>query len=292
MFGKTIKLFLIDGTANARMSCELSNWTGKAYKIPRNYIKQCVDRPELATTGVYMLFGNSSDTISKNMIYIGKAENIFKRLQQHLKEKDFWNEAVVFISKDENLNKAHIKYLENRLHQIASEANRFEILNNQTPTLSSVSESDKAEMEEFLSNIMMMVNILGYNVFEKIESTNIKIVEIPEIIFSIQAIRGADGKGKPSREGFALFKNSKIADPVTNSYPKSMKFLRNKLLEEGKIKKINDEFVLVEDYVFSSSSTAAMIVLGRSANGLTEWKTTNGMTLQDYENQEISINNK
>ena len=183
MFGKTIKLFLIDGTANARMTCELSNWTGKAYKIPRNYIKQCVDRPELETTGVYMLFGKSSDTFSKNMIYIGEAENIYKRLQQHLKEKDFWNETVIFISKDENLNKAHIKYLENKLHQIAYEANRFEILNNQIPTQSSVSESDKAEMEEFLSNIIMLVNILGYNVFEKIGKTHVKAVKIPENIF-------------------------------------------------------------------------------------------------------------
>lgn len=194
MFGKTIKLFLIDGIANARMSCELSNWTGKAYKIPRNYIKKCVDRPELETTGVYMLFGKSSDTISKNLIYIGEAENIFKRLQQHLKEKDFWNEAVIFISKDENLNKAHIKYLENRLHQIASEANRFAILNNQTPTQSSISESDKSEMEEFLYNVLMLINILGYNVFEKIGITNVKIVEITENIFEIKAIRGADGK--------------------------------------------------------------------------------------------------
>lgn len=290
MFGKTIKLFLIDGTANSRISCELSNWTGKAYKIPRNNLKQCVDRPELETTGVYMLFGKSSNTVSKNMIYIGEAENIYKRLQQHLKEKDFWNEAVVFISKDENLNKAHIKYLENRLHQIAYEANRFEILNNQIPTQSSVSESDKAEMEEFLSNIIMLVNILGYNAFEKIGDTdNVRTVQIPENIFFIQATRGANGKGKPSREGFAVFKNSIIADPITNSYPKTMRILRTKLLEEGKIEIVNGRLVLVEDYVFSSSSTAAMIVMGRSANGLTEWKTANGMTLQEYENQDVII---
>ncbi|MBF0241840.1 MAG: GIY-YIG nuclease family protein [Desulfamplus sp.] len=288
MFGKTIKLFLIDGTANARISCELSNWTGKAYKIPRNNLKQCFDRPELETTGVYMLFGKSSNTVSKNIIYIGEAENIYKRLQQHLKEKDFWNETVVFISKDENLNKAHIKYLENRLHQIASEANRFEILNNQIPTQSSVSESDKAEMEEFLSNIIMLVNILGYNAFEKIgETGNVRSVHVAENVFFIRATRGANGKGKPSREGFAVFKDSIIADPITNSYPKNMKILRNKLLDEGKIERINGELVLVEDYVFSSSSTAAMIVMGRSANGLTEWKTANGLTLQEYENQDI-----
>ncbi|MBF0227910.1 MAG: GIY-YIG nuclease family protein [Desulfobacterales bacterium] len=288
IFGKTIKLFLIDGAVNARITCELSNWTGKAYKIPRTYIKQCIDRPELETTGVYMLFGKSSDTISKNMIYIGEAENIYKRLQQHLSEKDFWNETVVFISKDENLNKAHIKYLENRLHQIAYEANRFDILNSNKPSPSSIAESDKSEMEEFLSNIIMLVNILGYNVFDKIRKTHIKDSANSDNIFTIKASRGAYGKGEPSSEGFVVFKSSKIADPITNSYPKSIKILRDKLLEEKKIAKTNNEFVLTEDYVFSSSSTAAMIVMGRSANGLSEWKTKNGITLRDYENQEIA----
>lgn len=292
MFGKTIKLFLIDGTANARMTCELSNWTGKAYKIPRNYIKKCTDRPELETTGVYMLFGKSTDTFSKNQIYIGEAENIFKRLQQHLKEKDFWNEAIIFISKDENLNKAHIKYLENRLHEIADNANRFDILNNQTPTQSAVSESDRAEMEEFLANIVMLVNTLGYNVFEKIGKNQDKADESTGNLFIIKAVRGADGKGKPSAEGFVVFKNSKIADPITNSYPKLMRILRDNLITKKIITERNKEFILNEDYVFSSSSTAAMIVMGRSANGLTEWKTINGITLQDYENEGITLHNK
>jgi hypothetical protein len=47
-FGKTIKIFLIDGDPNGRMSCELSNWSGKAYKIPRIKIKDCTDRGDLS----------------------------------------------------------------------------------------------------------------------------------------------------------------------------------------------------------------------------------------------------
>lgn len=124
---------------------------------------------------------------------------------------------------------------------------------------------------------------------KKIGKTHVKVVKIPENIFTIKATRGAAGKGKPSRKGFVVFKNSKVADPITNSYPNSMKILRNKLLDKKRIVKRNDELVLTEDYVFSSSSTAAMILMGRSANGLTEWKTTNGMTLQDYENQDITL---
>ena len=116
-FGKTIKIFLIDGDPNGRMSCELSNWSVKAYKIPRIMIKECIDRDDLMNTGIYLLFGKNEE--GKDLVYIGEAEIVFKRLSQHLNQKDFWNEAIVFISKDDNLNKAHIKYLENRLHNIA-----------------------------------------------------------------------------------------------------------------------------------------------------------------------------
>ena len=286
-FGKTIKLFLIDGDTNGRLTCELSNWTGKAYKIPRNSIKICSDRPELQTTGVYMLLNKSADLSEKGQLYIGEAEDIFKRLTQHVKEKDFWNEAIVFISKDDNLNKAHIKYLENRLHEIATTANRFELFNTQKPTQSSISEPDKAEMEEFLSNILTLISTLGYNAFEQIRQVDTKEeIEKEEDLFYISAVRGANGVGKTTSEGFVVFENSQIADPVTNSYPETMQKLRDTLISESVIVKEQDKMILKLDYLFSSSSSAAMIIMGRSANGLTEWKMKSGKTLQDYETGE------
>ncbi len=286
-FGKTIKLFLIDGDTNGRLTCELSNWTGKAYKLPRNLIKICTDRPEIQTTGVYMLLNKSADLSEKGQLYIGEAENIFNRLTQHVKEKDFWNEAIVFISKDDNLNKAHIKYLENRLHDIASSANRYELINNQKPTQSSISESDKAEMEEFLSNILTLVSTLGYNAFEQIRQVDTKTqTDNGEDLFYISATRGANGIGKTTSEGFVVFENSQVADPITNSYPKTMQKLRDTLISEGVIVKENDKLIMKRDYLFSSSSSAAMIIMGRSANGLTEWKMKSGKTLQEYETGE------
>ncbi len=286
-FGKTIKLFLIDGDTNGRLTCELSNWTGKAYKLPRNSIKICTDRPEIQTTGVYMLLNKSADLSEKGQLYIGEAENIFNRLTQHVKEKDFWNEAIVFISKDDNLNKAHIKYLENRLHEIATSANRYELINNQRPTQSSISESDKAEMEEFLANILTLVSTLGYNAFEQIRQADTKVQhDAEEDLFYITATRGANGIGKTTSEGFVVFENSQVADPVTNSYPKAMQKLRDTLISEGVIIKKKDKMIIKQDYLFSSSSSAAMIIMGRSANGLTEWKMKSGKTLQDFETGE------
>ena len=283
-FGKTIKLFLIDGNTNGRLTCELSNWTGKAYKLPRNSIKICTDRPEIQTTGVYMLLNKNTDLSEKGQLYIGEAENIYNRLTQHVKEKDFWNEAIVFISKDDNLNKAHLKYLENRLHEIASTEKRYELINNQKPTQSSISESDKAELEEFLANILTLISTLGCNAFERIRQVDTQEQTDSEgNLFYISAARGAYGIGKTTSEGFVVFENSQVADPVTKSYPKTIQKLRDTLISEGVIVKDNDKLIIKQDYLFSSSSSAAMIIMGCSANGLTSWKMKSGKTLQDYE---------
>lgn len=214
---KTIKIFLMDGDPNGRMSCELSNWSGKAYKIPRIKIKDCVDRNDLANTGVYMLFGK--DESGNDQVYLGEAEEILKRLNQHLTQKDFWNEAIVFVSKDENLNKAHIKYVENRLYQIAKSMERYRIDNACIPTQSAISESDRAEMEEFISNVRLLVNTLGHKLFEEKRETGIK--KKSEVFF-IKAARGADAQGEQSAEGFVVLKGSLAAGSTVNSISESV----------------------------------------------------------------------
>lgn len=277
-FGKTIKIFLIDGDPNGRMSCELSNWSGKAYKIPRIKIKECIDRDDLGSTGVYLLFGKDEE--GKDQVYIGEAETILKRLNQQLTQKDFWHETIVFISKDENLNKAHIKYLENRLHDIATSANRYKIENSIIPTQSSISESDRAEMEEFIDNIKLLVNTLGHKVFE--EKREFKPKQKQQIFF-LKAARGADAQGEPTSDGFVVFKGSKAAGSTVASITPSFLTLRQKLIKEDVLVDKGEYFEFPDDYIFSSPSTAACMVLGRNANGLTEWKLIDGKSLKEFE---------
>lgn len=280
-FGKTIKIFLIDGEPNGRMTCELSNWSGKAYKIPRIKVKDCIDRNDLVSTGVYLLLGKDEE--GKELVYIGEAESILKRLNQHLNQKDFWNEAIVFISKDENLNKAHVKYLENRLHNIAHSAKRYKVENSIIPTQSSISESDRAEMEEFVENIKMLVNTLGHKVFD--EKRDFKPKQKVEI-FAIKAARGADGQGEPTSDGFVVLKGSKAASTIVNSMTPSFVKLRQKLIDEGVLVNKIEYFEFSDDYIFSSPSTAAVMVMGRNANGLSEWKLKDGKTLKEFETNE------
>jgi Domain of unknown function (DUF4357) len=277
-FGKTIKIFLIDGEPNGRMSCELSNWSGKAYKIPRIKIKDCSDRDDLKSTGVYLLFGK--DDAGKDQVYIGEAESILKRLNQQLISKDFWNEAIIFISKDDNLNKAHIKYLENRLHEIAKSANRYTVENSIIPTQSSISESDKAEMEEFIEYIKMLVNTLGHKVFEEKREFRPKQTQD---LFYIKSARGADGIGEPTSDGFVVFKQSKAAATIVNSMSPNLITYRKNLIDEGVLVDKIDYFEFSDDYIFSSPSTAAGMVMGRNANGLSEWKNKDGKSLKEFE---------
>lgn len=277
-FGKTIKIFLIDGDSNGRMSCELSNWSGKAYKIPRIKIKDCADRDDLTKTGVYLLLGKDEE--GKDLVYIGEAESILKRLNQHLTQKDFWNESIVFLSKDNNLNKAHIKYLENRLHDIAKSANRYKVENTVTPTQSSISESDTAEMEEYIEHVKMLVSTLGHKVFE--EKREVKPKK-DQNIFYIKAARGADAQGERTSDGFVVYKGSVAADSTTSSMANSSLRLRQALIDNGDLQVVEGNYVFTEDYIFSSPTTAAVIVMGRNANGLVEWKLADGRTLKEYE---------
>ncbi|NRT13374.1 GIY-YIG nuclease family protein [Flavobacterium sp. 14A] len=276
--GKTIKIFLIDGDSNGRMSCELSNWTGKAYKIPRINIKECSDRDDLNNTGIYLLFGKDDE--DNDLVYIGEAESVFSRLKQHLSGKEFWNEAIIFISKDDNLNKAHIKYLENRLHDIAVTSKRYKVENSIIPTQSSISESDRAEMEEFIGYVKILVNTLGHKVFDE---KRIVRVQVKQDVFYIKAARGAEGQGEPTPDGFLIFKGSKAAHLITASLSPSLVKNRQKLIENGLLVDKGDYYEFVEDYIFSSPSYAAATLMGRSANGQTEWKLTDGRSLKDFE---------
>ena len=268
---KIIQMLLFDGNPNKLIMCELSNSNVRVYKVSRNELRELEKRDDSNNTGIYFLFGK--DDNNDTTIYIGEAESIIQRLKQQLSIKDYWNEAVAVISNNNFLNKAHIKYLENEFHLLATEAARAVVMNKTTPTRSSISEYDETALEGFINDTRLLVNTLGFKVFDLVE-------EEPDSsfpLFYIKAARGANGIGKLVSDGFAVLKGSTIAPTVTNSYPSGSNKRRQYLLDNGIV---NSDFVFVKDYVFNSPSSAADIVVGRSANGLIEWKTENGQVLK------------
>ena len=91
-------------------------------------------RDDFGRPGVYVLAGVTDDGVSR--IYVGEADELRSRINQHFagpSAKDFWTRAVAFTSKDENLNKAHVRFLESRLVALVSEAKRAHLENGNTP---------------------------------------------------------------------------------------------------------------------------------------------------------------
>ncbi len=276
--GRAMSLFLIDGIPDGRIACELFNWTGKAFKIPRRLLKESADRSDLRKAGVYFLFGRDDARNEINSVYIGEAEEVIIRIPQHL-EKDFWTEVLVFVSKDDNLNKAHIKFLEYTIYAKALEVGRYEVQNGNTPNCPVISEMERAVMTEFFDNLQLLVGTLGYKIFEPLVSPTATAAEE----YVITSTRGADARGLLSSEGFVVLKDSVASGTEVPSTPDWVLNTRQRLLAEGILSPLNGTLLFTRDHLFVSPSGAAAVVLGRSSNGWVDWRDRNGRTLKANE---------
>ncbi|MCK8493978.1 GIY-YIG nuclease family protein [Spirosoma sp. RP8] len=232
------------------------------------------------------MFGRNEQ--GNELVYIGEAEVVLDRLNQHLAKKDFWYETIVFTSKDENLNKAHIKFLENRIYELAKSARRYTVLNEVTPTRSAISEPDQAEMQEFIENVRLLLNTLGHKVLEEKRESHAPY-EQTKSSFVLKGPRGVDAQGEPTAEGFVVFQGSKASLTAVPSFPDTLNQLRTRLVAENKLQQTEEAYVFTEDFIFSSPSTAASVILGRSANGQVEWKTATGIALKQYESISLPL---
>lgn len=279
-YGKSIELFLVNGTADSLITAELSNWNGKALKIPRIEVASC-SREDITQAGVYFLFCKEDD--GRDSVYIGEAENVKERLVQHLrdyqseKEKYYWNTAVIFIGRD--LNKALIRYLENCFVEIARSCRRYTVLTKNTYRNTVMKESQIAVMKEFVANVKTLINALGYKVLEPVRQIDSDAATADDELLYI-ATGGATATGSVTSEGFVVLKGATVNEKVSvKSLSAGMVKMREKYLKEGKV----ENLVTTEDLLFSSSSAAADFVLGYSVSGPRTWKTKDGRSLKEIE---------
>lgn len=226
--GFSVRIFLVDGDPDGIRIIEKSNWTGCGLVFPRALFAEARKRPELEKTGVYVLVG-PGETTQFPRIYVGEGDHLLPRLEQHVRAKDFWTWAVAFTSKDQNLNKAHVQYLEARLVRLASEAKRCELDNSTVPNMPSLSEADAAEAEGFLADMLLCFPILGLNVFEKAvaPSKGRRLFLRGKVI---------EARGFDSPEGFVVLKGSQAVKREVPSIHSYLSQLRQSLLEQGVFK--------------------------------------------------------
>jgi hypothetical protein len=293
MFGKSIKIYLSDGSPIGLRHVEIANWSGQAVACPRNKFSELKKWEESQRPGVYFLIEKNSNEES-NRVYIGESENVYKRLIDHDRGKDFWNEVIILTSKDENLTKSHIKYVEARLSKLTNIADRYILENGNKPTESSLPRADKDAMEEFIHNSRIVLGTLGHKFLEPINSLSSNLGEEtnPEVLTGKNlyfTVNGLKSQGKLSDEGFILIKNSEISLKVTNSMPGKINELRNKLVVENVLVESNKKLILTKDIVLSSPSYAAALVAGTSRSGPQSWKDINSKTLKSLEESLIKL---
>ncbi len=275
----TIKLFLIYGDSKRLRTAELSNWSGKAVGAPRTELDELLAREELLQSGVYILTGYNPAS-GAPLAYIGEAEVLKDRLKAH-KSKEFWIQATVFISKDENLTKSHIRYLEGRLIEEAKSVGRYDLDNGQASG-SRLPESDREDMEIFLSKIQQLLPVMGSELLTPvIKRTAAGASEKHEHL--VCAIKGIEAHGEQTSSGFVIFKGSRavLADrPSAAIQHPFVVTLRKSLIAEGVLVEDNGSYIFTKDTEFTSPSSAAAVVHGGGANGLTAWKNQQGKTLK------------
>ena len=275
----TLKIFLVFGDPKRLRTAELSNWTGKAIAGPRSEFEKVLEREESLNSGVYFLTGIDPDT-NKSTIYIGEAESIRDRIKSHL-SKDFWNKITFFIMKDENLTKAHIRYIEGRLIEIAKSADRSVVINSQCSG-AKLPESDREDMEVFLEKMQQVLPVLGVEAFVQAAS---KVESEAERKMLTCNIKNIVASGYLTPNGIVVLAGSEAVLDERSSAKKwpSVMTQRNKLIKEGDLLQESDKYVFVKDTEFSSPSSAAAVIHGGSANGLTAWVNVDGKSLKDLQ---------
>ncbi|MCE0495934.1 GIY-YIG nuclease family protein [Vibrio salinus] len=286
-FGKSMRIFFADGSPTGLRQVEVGNWSGLALACPRVRFSEISDWPESQRPGVYFLLEKPSGE-EGNQVYIGESENVLKRLASHDRDRDFWNEVIIFTSKDENLTKAHIKYLEARLIELTQSADRYTLENGNNATKSSLPRADMSDMEGYIDFIKLVLGSLGHKLLEPVAKavvdthTEAESVAQYELSFEVSKMMA---KGRMVDEGFLLLKGSQVVAKSSQSMPGKVQHFKEAWIENGTLKSNGNGYVLAQDKLLSSSSYAASFVAGSSRSGPQSWKTSAGESLKELESR-------
>ncbi|MCA9089070.1 MAG: GIY-YIG nuclease family protein [Planctomycetaceae bacterium] len=287
MTGKTIRLYLVDGVSHGVMTAEVINWTGKIIVAPRSQLVDLSRRDEVKRTGIYCLAGPDPDQPERDRVYIGEGDNVLKRLLAHEKDesKEFWTRTAVIISKDDNITKSHGRYVESRLIRMATEAGRASLANGSHPDPPPLPESDVADMEFFVSQIQLILPVLGMNFLQP--KPNYEVSRSDRTASQRFVMKEGDRLAYAFEQGgeFVVMKGSPARKEGAHNWV-GYRSLRDSLIERGLLLDEGDatHYVFVENVPFASPSGAAAVVAAGNRNGRTYWRVEEtGQTYGDWQ---------
>jgi hypothetical protein len=284
--GRSIRVYLADGTPGGLLTAEIMNWTGHIVAAPRSDLAMMLKRPETSRTGVYFLLGDDPESFGGTLAYIGEGDDVGTRLRQHARAeeqggKDFWDRAIVLTSKDANLTKAHARYLESGFITLAQQARRARLVNGTAPPPLPLPEADVSDMEYFIAQAKIILPVLGVNLLRAPASAAVLApgagpspASAASPTFELQLRKeGITATAREIDGEFTVLEGSKARSPRAGVQP-AYQTLREKLIQEAALVADHDGRTMrfARDQVFASPSAAAAIVVGRAANGRNDWK--------------------
>jgi hypothetical protein len=298
MSGKQIKLFLVDGTPGGLTTAEITNWTGHVLTGARSDLAELLKREEASRTGVYLLLRDDDNALGNTSCYIGETDVIANRLRIHDGKKE-WDRAIVVTSKDANLTKAHARYLEARLIELAKAAERVTVENGTAPNAPALPEADRSDMDYFVSQLQIVLPVLGVNAIRvPVAKSNPGVSSSDDTspLFYLRHNKsGVDAQAQQIDGEFTMIAGSLIvaawhgvgkAASTRKAY-NSYRAQHDQLLVNGSIVVEGEHGRLTRNVVFPSPSTAGAVALGRSCNGRREWIASDGTLFGDWENRGV-----
>ena len=286
--GRSVKLFLTDGTPHGLIVADIGNWSGKVLCGPRSRIAELLRRPEASRTGVYVQIGPDPDHSGELLAYIGEADDIAARMRHHLRSdsKDFFDRVAFVVSSDEMLTKAHARYLESRLIRLTKEAGTVALTNDTAPDFNRLPEADRADMETFIDQLRIVLPLVGFDLFRPrhpiVQSSVAGSDSSPIFAFSTG---GASARARETEDGFVVLAGSTAKSAMSGAFQAGYRALRDRLIADGSVVagSSDDLLAFAADVVFASPSAAAAVVAGRSASGPLEWKVAEtGQAYRDW----------
>ena len=279
-FGRTIQLFLVDGTPTGLRKATIHGWTGLTFVATGTTFAALTGRPELDRTGVYILSGPDPEAVGGTRAYIGSANSVRERIKQSAAQREFWETAIAVTTSDDDLSKGHVEYLEARLIQMAAEANRVTLDNGTSPAgqRRRLPEADQANMEQFLANLKIILPVVGLDLLKPQPravaqvSTPVEQRTVSDVKFEIRHKSGIYANAVEEDGEFIVLEGSRALTDQ-NYVMQSYAALKQNLINTGVLVPAQDNrLTFAKPYSFSSPSAAAAVVLDRNSNGRTEWK--------------------
>ena len=277
-----IRIFVAEGMPDGLRLVEKSNWVGLGIICPRGRYSEVKKRKEFSSSGVYILVGQEGEA-ERPTLYIGEAETVRNRLDSHYAKKDFWQEAIIFTTKGDPLNKAEVQYLEARLVERAQKLKRCQLDNANNPQRPGLSEADEAEVTGYLDEMLSLLPVLGIDAFEQANAA------MPgQCLYQLKG-DGWDAKGYETNSGFVAQEGSLARGTTVPSMKEHCLGFFNKreqLIEDGILTTCADGLKFSISHEFTSPSQAATVIMGRSSNGRTDWKDADGVSLKEHQERE------